>query len=713
MAQQLVPQLDVGAVSFNSLSALSPIMAALSADNVAPTAVHQLLQLGSYFHISGPKAAQVPDLLQRTSSTRLDRLGILIGWKKGDAASFMAQTVRGQSISLMCLCLVSMCSGGESGGVLHDISERILPKGEAVSSVVQLARPMYLLSDKIAPTCYGNVLAEQTRRIYTAYGKISGNAPTDLYDTLNREGLVEILTSISRVYSEEDCQVRITGTSGMAWILTTMMVMFPHDLTVVVESYVLHKGTQQLIMLDLTPRDEISGPVVIEVEHKIHHSPESRLSLTFGCKTISVNHFGLSYHWNGHLRRFLEVCFTFCGFQCSEEMLVAFCDEMVHLLAQQNYDHAGHRGSPSNTRLPRGEVMQMMGREKKVQIRQTCLEILEAEPSGQFADEPAAFSNLIECFKRSIKDAECSHKWGKGTCDLHKIWEMLPTKSVFESYQCALGHIWGQIGLAMYHGICCFFLRAFGPVVVTHAYISDNQGFYHTKRIRRSSILWDDCDKFYESMMQHFSRDAPLAWYNMSGTIFPATLLDLTIRMDRGSLFLLVDGRIIMNNHYHDQINPSKVTTGRKHVSDQSENVPRTEVIPCAAGVHSDLQISFLVCSGYLEMRAQLFASGQAINLDWQEILVACMGVVDGTPCEHPPLASVHSDKLGKICETSVAAPAAPSEKVAIVQTYRNAVAQLVACLPRRNALLQRRCCLNCAIDEALSLELTMIIVAC
>jgi hypothetical protein len=82
MPREVSPQVDVGTLTLNGLAAFSPLIAALSTDNVSPLAMIQLEKLGTLFYRSGKYAAKVPDLLQRCSSTRLDQLGMTIGWRK-------------------------------------------------------------------------------------------------------------------------------------------------------------------------------------------------------------------------------------------------------------------------------------------------------------------------------------------------------------------------------------------------------------------------------------------------------------------------------------------------------------------------------------------------------------------------------------------------------------------------------------------------------
>src|SRR4051812_45850946 len=63
---------------------------------------------------------------------------MIVGWRKGDAASLMAQSAGGQAISLMCLCLKSLCSSEMFGAAMFDLSEKLLPKSLSISSITQL-----------------------------------------------------------------------------------------------------------------------------------------------------------------------------------------------------------------------------------------------------------------------------------------------------------------------------------------------------------------------------------------------------------------------------------------------------------------------------------------------------------------------------------------------------------------------------------------------
>src|SRR5437016_3105745 len=102
MSNAVSLQADVSNIPSNSLAALgtlSPLLKALSADNVHPLAVLQTEAIGARFQINGVLAAKVPDLLVRSSSMRLQRLSQWVGWMAGDTASAMSQTAGGMAAS--------------------------------------------------------------------------------------------------------------------------------------------------------------------------------------------------------------------------------------------------------------------------------------------------------------------------------------------------------------------------------------------------------------------------------------------------------------------------------------------------------------------------------------------------------------------------------------------------------------------------------------
>ena len=172
MANQIVPQVDIGALSLQGLLAFTPLLATLSADNVTLTAMLQLRDLGGCFLTSGKYARKVPDCLRRCTSVRLDRLAVSVGWRKGDTASFMADSAGGQAVSLLALCLFNVFKEDHAADILHDLSAKLLPRDAAIASVSQLLGVGLVLGSKLDNLGFLNLLAQQVIRVHDVYTQL-------------------------------------------------------------------------------------------------------------------------------------------------------------------------------------------------------------------------------------------------------------------------------------------------------------------------------------------------------------------------------------------------------------------------------------------------------------------------------------------------------------------------------------------------------------
>ncbi|KAJ5759902.1 hypothetical protein N7520_007058 [Penicillium odoratum] len=105
MSNERNAQIDVGSLSLSGLGAFSTVLTALSADDVQPMTMVQLQNLGAAFPTSGLLAIKMPDYLLRCKSRRIERLGVSVGWRRGDSASLMAQSASGQAAALLAVCL--------------------------------------------------------------------------------------------------------------------------------------------------------------------------------------------------------------------------------------------------------------------------------------------------------------------------------------------------------------------------------------------------------------------------------------------------------------------------------------------------------------------------------------------------------------------------------------------------------------------------------
>ncbi len=157
MSHDIQLQADVGTLSLQGLSAFSTILATLSADNILPMALVQMEKLGSAFSTTGEYAERVKSLLQRCGDVRLNHLAIVVGWRKNDSASLMAESAGGQAIALVSMCLMNLLGHPDSGTILTQLCSRLLSDSMNVSSVSQLADVAKLLTGKLDTLGFGNL----------------------------------------------------------------------------------------------------------------------------------------------------------------------------------------------------------------------------------------------------------------------------------------------------------------------------------------------------------------------------------------------------------------------------------------------------------------------------------------------------------------------------------------------------------------------------
>ena len=128
MSGNVALQADLGTLGVAGLGAFTQVLSAITADNVAPMALIQLEQLGNLFLCNGPYAKKMPDLLRRSSSYRMERFGLMVGWRKNDAPSYLANTAAGQSIALLIACLPNLQHSSRVGEIFHELCSTNLPR---------------------------------------------------------------------------------------------------------------------------------------------------------------------------------------------------------------------------------------------------------------------------------------------------------------------------------------------------------------------------------------------------------------------------------------------------------------------------------------------------------------------------------------------------------------------------------------------------------
>jgi hypothetical protein len=238
-----------------TLSKLSELLAILSADDIAPTALIQLEKLGTMFHPNGELARKTPNYPRRCQSNRLGRLSVFVDFRAGDAASMLADSAGGQAIAVLLMLLQNLYGSQATksicGELLYTLSREMLPMESAAASPSQLHQVMHIVSSKMAIAGFGNLLAREVTRIREVYLQLDRMNPPGLLDDLSLDAMVESLKLISIALREEDVQVRFSGTRGGANLVGLVMALCPEDALIVVEGNTIHQGVRTNIIFDI------------------------------------------------------------------------------------------------------------------------------------------------------------------------------------------------------------------------------------------------------------------------------------------------------------------------------------------------------------------------------------------------------------------------------------------------------------------------------
>ncbi|OBT61531.1 hypothetical protein VE03_08900 [Pseudogymnoascus sp. 23342-1-I1] len=681
---QISPQVDVGAPTLNGLAAFAPVLATLSADEVMPMAMVQMENLGSLFHINGKYALQVPDLLQRCKSTRLDRLGLLVGWRKGDAASLMAQSAGGQAISLLSMCIVNLYGDSHAGILLSGLSKNMLSQTIATASPLQLVKVARTISSKLQVLGFGNILAAQVVRIYDAYKYFGTSVPDNFLDVIVPEQMAELLHAIARAVREESIVVRITGSQSMGHILAIVMIMFPEDALVTMENVIVFEGLRKSILVEFTDSD---GIIDIRIESKLQI--QSALSVRPLAKQSHTKYQRFyCYEWNGCMADMLQVMFMEDGLICNEPLRVACC-RMLEPLSKV----LGNTKDQFNDTGPLGNhgVIKLLGPYPHERIDQVCQRLWRLPPGwarpplslkGAFDDLVLAFDEATLAVSCICKlQTRCSTKYGWKD---HHYESRIPHRSRMR--WCPLYRLWTAVGVAIGYGFGCLFVNAGDGATMSQTVDIPSDRSIQT-------IIWElldpKCDlhdidatygycKAIESCIINLVGPATcIAASSTSSTVYMAALQTPHLPNTMNAPFILTEGQLIFSGRYHTSLE----AVGSDRSGAETDIHQGTQpIIPSSAGEHSSLEMTILECVHYLELTVTIVVGGSIVRPDLERIILASWDMDEANPCKHladTPLEPQHKDA---VLTTSVAAPSTIDGKISIVQVSRNPVAQLLAC---------------------------------
>ena len=720
MPSDVVPQVDVGSLSLKSLTAFTPLLAALTSDDVAPPAMIQLESLGALFHTNGQYARRVPDLLCRCSSKRLDLLGMAVGWRKGDAASLMAQSAGGQAITLLCFCLKNICKNEDIGSILHELSEKMLSKRLTTSSLAQLTRVSNLLASKTQAIGFGNILASQVVRIHDVYDRLDKALPRGFYESMTQQSIVDLYHSLSKAFCNKDALIRVSGIHAMGHIMAIVLIMFPESVMLIVEGLLVQEAAQASIILEINSADGSDSPTTIRVEERLSRPPFTPLPIEIEPRLPSQTIAQYTFQWPGHITDGLRVAFANFGLKCSADLIEACCDLFLITIPLIKQDPISQYDTP----LPLGGIMDLLGSEPTRRIYHVCNVVFGMTPPGRQKDVPSAYSALVDAFKAIIGPKFPCTCAGTVTCDLTKGWETVRKLTQSKSAKnCLHRALWRNVGSAMTRGFQCLLVDAERNVSISYDANEEKRWKnFGTRQIeccletKGHMSAWTDCHRAYRASMElggHIDVDKndKLALSNGSSTILPASLLNLQTDTDRGYRFNLYDGQLLIKGRYHERLQ-SAVAKVRPTAQKSLLNY-KGRIKPSSSGEHSLVSCTVRETLGYLELRTTVLIKGHSIHLDLTGVIRSSMGLNDSHVCEHDPSAEMETALRDEVLTTSIAIPFAEGHKITIVQTKDNPTAQLLACEAGKRAMLQRRCCLDCAVSQAKAQGIEQIIVAC
>ena len=709
MSRDLQLQADVGSLGLQSLGAMSSILATLSRDNIVPMALVQMEKLGSNLPVNGKLAEDIKGLLQRCNDVRLDHFAFVIGWRKNDSASLMAESAGGQAIALLSVCLKNLFKFSDVGLILARLSSKLCPPGTNISSAAQLADVAHLLANKAESLGFGNHLAKEVARIHEVY-RVLGlpSAPVQLLEDLSVESMLQILENVSQALCREDKICRITGHDAMGHVIGLIRALFPQNLRLTVEGVIIQDAEHPKILCEILDENKENPQNLTQISLETSISdpictklPIRKVSLT----TSEVRHDAFyRFTWSGWMADHLRLIFMNCGLICSGDFVQAFCD--LFALSPKSLMYTIARDCRDR---PLTHLLALLGGLPQARISLICEKILGCGPTDPHMDLPTAFAKLLEA-----TTAACPYSCNcfGASCDWSDGWHQeLPGD---RTRDCKKFELWRAIGNTLECGFWSFFIDA-GPNVTicpqnvwtSHSYITDsiNQDpkFAGLRTELDANLI---LSQIFGIVGKSSVADDTIITSSGSCTIYPTVLKNMEIPSHQLVTFELVEGQIVFEERYHRRLCAERVSS--RHEAQKSL---MDSVAPSHIGIYESSPL-LTIREGFdnLELRLSVQFGGEVTKVDLRSVILGYIGMMWANPCPHP-VTKIMDDKFDAFA-TAVSAPAAHWH-LGVVMTRWNPMAQLLSCRYGCQAILQKECCLDCAAKMLGKKREGVIIVAC
>lgn len=710
MSRDISLQADVGNLGLQGLRGVSHVLAALSADNVNPLAMVQMESLGATLPTSGECAEKVKGLLQRCGDRRLVQLCMIVGWRKDDSASFMANSAGGQAVALVSVCLVNICQAPDTGTILGRLCSKLLPKSTNVSSFQQLAEVAVRLTGKLNTLGFGNLLAREVSRIPQAYEALGNPVPRDLLKTLDVESATDLLEAVSRALTEERKICRISGSRGMGLILGLVQVLFQRNTVVTVEGTIIQDVENSSIICEIVHRER-EELTFVHLETSISTTRSVELPIAIFPTTFKASlPTPCCFNWNGWLADRLQLTMVNYGLNCDQPILDACCNLLVCLPSAIGFDSAILRPirkpktAPESPNLP---LMTLLGPLPQARIHRICKEVFRTEPAACQMDLRTTFTNLVAIMGSKAHGISCICPYGM-KCEWKSGWVRMPPRAGREpDIGCAKRYLWHYIGRTLISALWCFFINASAGATV---FPPDEEDFdFLTQAVtgKKTSVTARYIMHHVMALVTTRRRGLrEVAVCSDSSTIYPTILETLSVPSHQAITFALVEGNLIFEGRYHRYLSTESV--GFRPLATKA--IYNGKIRPCHSGVHTG-NTSVTVREGhdFLELICTVKYAGIDVKIDLKRVISGYITMLWTDPCPHPAMDCMDLVKYPAI-STSVASPAA-QDQIGVAMTRGNPVAQLLCCGEDFQPVLQHNSCLNCAAERLAGIDYVVLIV--
>ena len=748
----VVPQIDIGSLSLQGLSSFSTMLAAFSADNVAPTAMVEMEQLGSMFLMSGKHADKVPDLLQRCSTVRLDRLALSIGWRKGDSASIMAQSAGGQAIALLSVALGSLYNDSSLGDVLKSMSRKLLPAGASIAGIGQLVAVARLLEKKLAALGFGNFMAHQVVQIHKMHQRLPNATPKHLLFELSSDTMKDILVQISQALRQEHAVIRIRGAYAAGYLLSLVLFMFPEDTLVTCDSIVVTEGTRKphSIIFEFGKNKTPTG-LNAHLEIYLEQSNGLKLPIEIESKSPFNTRHQFAFTWHHWILDNMINHLTAHGvaspLKSAQRLLQACCNLLMSLVANppctnsrslhasprisedSSLTHHQNSNKDYTSNMVIGAYIRLLdslGAYPQKRVIDCCKTLTGLAPDSFIPDTADCYQSLCNVFPET---ANLSHqiRCQRNTEDYTGGFERYMDHGAHPCESCFL---WSNVGLALFHLFCSLFVDT-GVNTVVHRTLTlrtlstTNRGASE----RESLYFLDTCLRLYMPSLPPShgtplpsSKPAPALFHTTLLSLFcgpsctvgpddlaagpgnqvvvPLTLQSLALSPELPIRYAVYDGNFVEHGHYYRLLRANG-ENGRRDPPDFERSF---DIVPSGAGAHSALRVTIQEKLDHLLLTATARISWMELTINLYAILIGSYSVQRARPCLHDPKSPLNSVLKDECQAVFVGGYTSDPKLIDIALTKDNPEAQLLACLRFRDErlLYAQNCCLDCACRQLL-----------